>query len=170
MSLGSRSIFLGILFIAKTYDIVCFECEVEHFMYSLSMVAVVLLWMISIIHIYWALGGRWGTGAVIPVKVGGQQALFVPRKWGTLCVAVLILLASLIILIQEGFVAFFQPSTLSKVGSMVCAFVFIARAIGDFNYVGFFKTVKHSLFAKNDTLLFSPLCLFLGFIYLLLLF
>ncbi len=169
MSLVSRS-FLGTLFIAKTYDIVCFECEGEHNMYSLSIMAIVLLWMISIIHIYWAFGGRWGTGAVIPVKVGGQQALFVPRKWGTLCVAILLLLASMIILIQKGFMTYFQPSSLSKVGSIVCACVFIARAIGDFKYVGFFKSVKHSQFAKNDTRFYSPLCLFLGFIYLELLF
>ncbi|MEK8198499.1 DUF3995 domain-containing protein [Lysinibacillus sp. FSL M8-0134] len=139
-------------------------------MYSLSIMAIVLLWMISIIHIYWAFGGRWGIGAVIPVKGGGQQAVFVPRKWGTLCVATLILLASLIILIQQGFVAYFQPSSFSKVGSSVCACVFIARAIGDFKYVGFFKSIKHSQFAKNDTRFYSPLCLFLGFIYLELLF
>nr|WP_196426691.1 DUF3995 domain-containing protein [Lysinibacillus cavernae] len=139
-------------------------------MYILSIVAVVLLCIISIIHVYWAFGGRWGTGAVLPVKEGGQQAVFVPRKWGTLCVAVLVLLASIIILIQEGFMDHFQPSSFSKVGSIVCAVVFFVRAIGDFKYVGFFKSIKHSQFAKNDSTLYSPLCLFLSFVYLMLLF
>jgi hypothetical protein len=36
------------------------------------------------------------------------------------------------------------------------------RAIGDFNYVGFFKKIKHTKFGKNDTKYFSPLCLTIG--------
>lgn len=33
---------------------------------------------------------------------------------------------------------------------------------GRFRFVGFFKTVRGSRFARWDTLLFSPLCLLLG--------
>ena len=39
-------------------------------MFILSIVAVGLLGLISILHIYWAFGGRWGTEAVIPMKEG----------------------------------------------------------------------------------------------------
>ena len=38
----------------------------------------------------------------------------------------------------------------------------LARAIGEFRLVGFFKTVKGSLFARMDTLFFSPLCVLLS--------
>lgn len=34
----------------------------------------------------------------------------------------------------------------------------LARAVGDFRLVGFFKKVKGSEFALMDTLLYSPLC------------
>lgn len=139
-------------------------------MFILSIVAVGLLWLISVIHIYWAFGGRWGTEAVIPMKEGSQQAVFVPKKWGTLCVAMLVLLASSIILVQEGWMTFFQASIFSKIGSIVCALVFLIRAIGDFKYVGFFKTIKHSKFAQNDSKWYSPLCLFLSLVYVLVLF
>ena len=44
-------------------------------MFILSIVAVGLLGLISILHIYWAFGGRWGTEAVIPMKEGSQQAV-----------------------------------------------------------------------------------------------
>jgi hypothetical protein len=37
-----------------------------------------------------------------------------------------------------------------------------ARAIGEFKYVGFFKRVRGSRFARRDTLLYSPLCLWLA--------
>lgn len=141
----------------------------ERTMLILSLVSVCLLWLISIIHVYWAFGGQWGTGAAIPIREGSQQAVFSPRKWGTLCVALLVLLASVIIFVQGGYMTALPASTYSKIGCIVCAIVFSIRAIGDFKYVGFFKTIKHSQFAKNDTKLYSPLCLFLGFVYILLL-
>jgi hypothetical protein len=38
----------------------------------------------------------------------------------------------------------------------------LARAIGEFRYVGFFKRVRGSRFARLDTLLYSPLRLLLA--------
>ena len=136
----------------------------------LILLALGLLWLISLLHIYWAFGGRWGSAVAIPVKEGEQKPAFTPRKGGTLIVAILILLASVIIVVQAGYLQEFQVNSLSKIGSIVCAFVFIVRAIGDFKYVGFLKKIKHSQFARYDTWFYSPLCLFLGFVYIILLF
>ncbi|MBE7121720.1 DUF3995 domain-containing protein [Bacillus cereus] len=135
----------------------------------LTLVAVVLLCFISFLHIYWAFGGRWGSAAVIPVKEGEHKPAFTPRIWGTLFIAILILLASVIIVFQVGYLQGFQANSLSKIGSIVCALVFIIRAIGDFKFVGFFKKIKHSQFARYDTWFYSPLCLFFGFVYIMLL-
>ncbi|EJQ70946.1 Uncharacterized protein BWINRA5_03008 [Bacillus mycoides] len=136
----------------------------------LIVVAVGLLWFISFLHIYWAFGGRWGSAAVIPVKEGEHKPAFTPRIWGTLFVAILILLASVIIVVQVGYLQGFEANSLSKIGSIVCALVFIVRAIGDFKFVGFFKKIQHSQFARYDTRFYSPLCLFFGFVYIMLLF
>ncbi len=38
----------------------------------------------------------------------------------------------------------------------------LARAVGEFKYVGFFKRVRGSRFATLDTLVYSPLCLLLA--------
>ncbi|MBG9456230.1 membrane protein [Lysinibacillus sphaericus] len=133
----------------------------------LLIVAVDLLWFISLLHINWAFGGRWGSAAAIPVKEGEQKPAFTPKKWGTLFVAILILLAGVIIVVQGGYLQGFQANGLSKLGSIVCTFVFIIRAIGDFKYVGFFKKIKHSQFARYDTWLYSPLCLFFGIVYII---
>lgn len=108
----------------------------------LIVVAVGLLWFISFLHIYWAFGGRWGSAAVIPVKEGEHKPAFTPRIWGTLFVAILILLASVIIVVQVGYLQGFEANSLSKIGSIVCALVFIVRAIGDFKFVGFFKKLN----------------------------
>jgi hypothetical protein len=40
--------------------------------------------------------------------------------------------------------------------------VLLARAIGDGRTLGFTKRVRDTAFARNDTRLFSPLCLFLA--------
>ena len=42
------------------------------------------------------------------------------------------------------------------------ALVFALRAIGDFRYVGFFKSLGDDPFRTWDTWLFSPLCLAIG--------
>jgi len=136
----------------------------------ITFIAIGLLWFISVLHIYWAFGGRWGTAAVIPIKKGEQQPIFKPRKLGTLLVAVLILLASIMLIFQAGYLESLQTNALTKIGSIVCATVFMIRAIGDFNYLGFFKKIKHSQFARYDTWIYSPLCLFLGLTYIILLF
>lgn len=59
------------------------------------------------------------------------------------------------------------PTWIQDYGLYVVASIFLIRAIGDFNYVGFFKKVKATEFAINDTKYFSPLCLFLGVVGLL---
>jgi len=135
-----------------------------------ALLAIGLLWFISILHIYWAFGGRWGAAAVIPVKVGEHRPAFTPRKLGTILVAIVILLASFIVIVQGGFLKSYPANTISNIGSIVCAVVFMIRAIGDFNYVGFFKKIKHSQFARNDTWMYSPICLFLGVVYITLIF
>jgi hypothetical protein len=40
--------------------------------------------------------------------------------------------------------------------------IFIARSIGEFRWLGFFKKHRGSAFSKWDTLMYSPLCLLLG--------
>lgn len=41
---------------------------------------------------------------------------------------------------------------------VVLALMFAVRAVGDFRYVGFFKRIRGSRFARMDTLYYSPLC------------
>jgi hypothetical protein len=45
-----------------------------------------------------------------------------------------------------------------QIAAWLIAAVFALRAIGDFRYVGFFKRIRDSKFARLDTLAYSPLC------------
>jgi len=44
----------------------------------------------------------------------------------------------------------------------VLAALFLIRAVGEFRYVGFFKSVRDTRFATWDSWLFSPLCLLIA--------
>jgi hypothetical protein len=128
----------------------------------MTLSTVSLLVLISILHVYWAFGGHWGVNDVIPSKVGEYKPAFIPSRMGTLFVAILVLMVCFILLVQGGFIHYFMANTITRYGCIVSAFVFFLRAMGDFKYVGFFKKIKHSVFAKNDSWFYSPLCLYCG--------
>ncbi|MBV6716467.1 DUF3995 domain-containing protein [Paenibacillus chitinolyticus] len=136
----------------------------------MALSTVSILALISILHIYWAYGGRWGIGAAIPSKAGEYKPAFKPGKSGTLFVAVFLLMVCFILLMQGGYIDQFPANPLSRSGCIVCASVFFLRAVGDFRHIGFFKKVKHTVFARNDTWLYSPLCLYVALTCTILLF
>lgn len=125
-----------------------------------AVVSVTLLVLIAAIHVYWALGGHAGKSAALPERNGVQ--VMQPGPLATLSVAIALLIAASIVAIEAGlfFRGEFQPYVF--ILSVLLVFVFLARAVGDFRYVGFFKTIVGSRFARLDTLVFSPLCVLLA--------
>lgn len=133
---------------------------------SLSLFAIFLA--LSAIHVYWLLGGKWGLAAAVPTNAGGQP-LFRPGPVATLAVAVGLLLMGLAVLVRGGLLHFgWLPDRVGEWSVWAIAAIFLLRAVGDFRYVGFFKKEKGSLFARMDTRCFSPLCLVIGCLVLLL--
>ena len=122
---------------------------------------------LSALHFYWGFGGKWGSRAVVPTKENGIP-VFVPRTISTFIVAVGLLCFGLFYLINYDFIEMSFPIWLDKTGFWIIASIFILRAIGDFNYVGFFKKHKSSKFAINDTKYYSPLCSLIGILTLVL--
>ncbi|MEE3998755.1 DUF3995 domain-containing protein [Tenacibaculum sp. FZY0031] len=136
----------------------------------LGVICVLILFFISLIHVYWAFGGTLWVNAVIPTRTANEKAMN-PPKLLTFVVAMVIsgfavVYAEKIQLFTLGSI----PTWLQEYGLYVVASIFLIRAIGDFKYVGFFKKVKATEFAINDTKYFSPLCLFLGVVGLLIVF
>ncbi|MBA6155320.1 DUF3995 domain-containing protein [Tenacibaculum sp. S7007] len=130
--------------------------------YFLGWIAILQLIFISGIHFYWAFGGIWGMKDVSPTKTKDEKIICPP--WiATLIVAVVMVGFTAIYAEKMKLVSLlFLPNWLLDYGMYIVVSIFIIRAIGEFNYVGFFKRIKNTRFAKNDTKYFSPLCLFLG--------
>jgi hypothetical protein len=119
----------------------------------------VLLFLAGL-HVYWALGGAWGSAATIPA-VNGRRALN-PSPLATYVVAFLLAAGAVTMC---GGVGLFQTGSLSglfRLGTWCLFGVFLLRAFGNLKTFGFFKSVQGTQFAWWDTHLYSPLCLLLA--------
>ncbi len=127
----------------------------------ISIVLFSIFIFLSAIHFYWGIGGRWGYQAVFPTKDDNIKPKM-PGLLPTFIVAFGLLAFALFILQKGAFLNFQIPYWLDKYGLWIIAGIFILRAIGDCNYVGFFKKIKHTKFGQNDTKYYSPLSLTIG--------
>src|SRR5205085_9461944 len=110
------------------------------------------------IHLYWGIGGGWGSKAVIPTNHNGDRVLN-PDLRECFVVMLAFLLATFLLWEKAGWLPLWLPEKWVKYGIMTMIGVFFLRSIGDFKYVGFFKRIKGTPFAKMDNKLFTPLCL-----------
>src|SRR5262245_36137668 len=115
----------------------------------LAVVTSVVLLALSLLHVYWAAGGRRGSDAVIP-PVGGRRTLH-PSAFVTLVVAAALAVAAAITLGSTGMLRAVAPGWLIRAGLVVLSVVFGARAVGDFRLIGFTKRVTDTRFARLDT-------------------
>ena len=119
------------------------------------------------LHLFWAAGGRWGLGGAIPREAAtpaGQPGprLFTPGPAATLAVAFGLAIAAAVVLGRSGWLSLpFSPAWL-RLGALALGALFLVRAVGESRYLGLFKSVRDTEFARYDTFLFVPLCLLLG--------
>jgi Protein of unknown function (DUF3995) len=115
---------------------------------------------LGLMHVYWALGGRAGKSAAVP-EINGQRA-FVPTTAGTLAVAAALFFAASVVAIAGGLFGVGGFKSFFRLLAYGLSATFIARAVGDFRLVGFFKRVRDTRFAWLDTFVFAPGCLAVG--------
>ena len=115
--------------------------------------------LLSALHWYWVFGGKLGLNASVPVV--GEKRAFKPGPLATALVAVLLLFAAFVCAAQAG-IAGLPSSGLTRIGVGILAVVFAGRAVGDFRLVGVFKRVKDTRFARIDSAIFTPLCIFVS--------
>ncbi len=115
---------------------------------------------LSGLHIYWACGGKFASIVTLPERNG--QPLFQPGAGPSVFVAALFLFAAWLVLQRSKIAPQVLPYWMVILGTWIVAAAFIARAIGEFNYLGFFKHVRETQFARLDSKLYSPAALLLG--------
>jgi Protein of unknown function (DUF3995) len=120
----------------------------------------VILGGLSLLHAYWAFGGRWGSAYTVPT-INGRR-IFDPSPLATWVVCGLLGLAVIIVMGKSGWIEQGPLHLLFDVGVWGLGLAFALRAVGNFRTFGFFKIVKRTPFADWDTWFYSPLCLLLA--------
>ena len=120
-------------------------------------------------HAHWALGGRLGFAVSLPQRPDGTPVMAHRLPWwrpaagavalGLACLAVLLLA-------DAGYVDLPLSAGLVRIALGGVGAAFVARALVPNRYVGFFKWLRTTRWAKYDTRLYSPLFLLLGLLLL----
>lgn len=128
---------------------------------SISLLLFAIFLFLSAIHLYWGLGGKWGANASIPTKRNGEKVMN-PKPLDCFAVAIGLSAFGILVLVKAQFISWVLPPVILNYGIAVIAGIFLLRAIGEFRYVGFFKKIKNTTFGELDTKYYSPLCLLIG--------
>ncbi len=126
-------------------------------------IAILILLLVAGVHVYWAAGGKAGKAAAIPTADG--RPVIKPSALSTMTVAVGLCAMATMVALRTGWLdvpELPRDGSIVKIATWLIAAVFAVRAIGDFRYVGFFKRIRDSRFARLDTFAYSPLCAFLA--------
>ncbi len=125
-----------------------------------AKVVVTIFVVLALFHFYWALGGRTGKHAAVP-EVSGRPA-FVPSAVSTSVVAIGLAACALLVAFAAGLVGPPAPQPWVTWLAFALALALLARAIGDFRLVGFFKRIRGTQFARLDSVVYAPLCMALA--------
>jgi hypothetical protein len=116
--------------------------------------------LLALWHVRMAFGPMTGESGAVP-SVNGKP-VFVPTQRSTLLVAVALLICAALVAAAGGAMQVGIPAAALSWLCYLLALGLLVRAVGDFKYVGFFKRVRGSPFARMDTVVYSPLCLLLS--------
>lgn len=130
-------------------------------MIFLVLINTALFIMLSFVHVYWAMGGNLGSNGSIPTLNDGTP-VYKPGIVGTFAVAAALGSFAFIIIGNLDLYDEYIPPVLIRYTTICIGVLFLLRAMGDFKYMGFFKKTKGTLFSKNDSRYYTPLCLFIG--------
>ena len=133
----------------------------------IAIVLIIIFLVISSIHFYWAFGSKKWANMAVPTKADNSVLVFKPRPIETAIVAISFIGFIAIVAARVGFMNLPVFQDYVNIAVWILATIFIIRAIGEFRYVGFFKKIKDTTFGKMDTKYYSPLCLAIGIMLLL---
>lgn len=125
---------------------------------TFSRLCVILVGLIWLLHVYWALGGQRLLPNTIPSDPITGNKTPEPGRLG----ATLVALALVHALLTLGVATQLWPSPWSSAVTRYSLWawtgIFLVRVIGDFRWLGAFKRVRGTPFARADDWLFTPLC------------
>jgi hypothetical protein len=134
-------------------------------MSTLAILLATALTILAALHLYWAFGGFWpGRDAATLARtvVGSPVDGPMPSALACAGVAVVLMLASSIVLVRGGVLALPVPSALVRFAALAVAGVLTVRGVGGFLETRLRPVIIGSPYAQLNVALYSPLALVLG--------
>lgn len=116
-------------------------------------------------HLHWAFGGTYGFSVSLPQEPDGrpiQDNLLPLWRVGALFVALGLLAIGALVLDRAGVIQTDLDRRLVTGVIAIAGAAFVARSLAWHRYVGIFKTLRATRWARYDTLLYCPLFFALG--------
>lgn len=130
-------------------------------------VNVCIFLFLSLLHFYWALGGKWAIDSTVPEKWIDDYNN-PANKWknvtATFIVAIGLLFFALVMVLNANLLPIDFSDKMVRIATGGIGSIFLLRAIGDMNMFGFFRKNRNTKFSINDRRIYSPLCLFIALI------
>ncbi len=130
-----------------------------------ALVALAIIAFAAGFHFHWAFGGKHGFGVSLPQRPDGAPVMSHRLHWwrpAAFGVGLALLLLGGLVVARAVRWETGLPGGLIDYGLIWTGAMFIARALVPNRYVGFFKTLRTTRWARWDTRLYSPLFLILG--------
>jgi len=124
--------------------------------------------LIALLHINWGLGGKWGLNGTLPIDRDRISNVRNPGPLAFVIVILGLLCMAGLCGIKAGLVNIPIPDIIDRYGLTMIATIFLLRVIGEFKYIGLFKKIKSTEFARKDTKYYIPLCLMIAIFAILL--
>jgi len=132
--------------------------------YTMQIIPITLafiFFILSLIHVYWVFGGKWGLEGAVPRNYK-EEPLFMPGPLATAVVAIGLLGFALFYTSEAGFFDLPFLSRWKNIIGWIIPSIFLLRSIGDFKYCGITKKIRDTKFAELDNKYFTPLCIMLA--------
>ena len=129
------------------------------------VLALAIITFAAAFHIHWALGGRIGFSVSLPQRSDGAPVMAHRLAWWRPAaggVALCLIGLALLLLGEAGQLQLPVPQDVARFTLICVGVAFAGRALIPNRYVGLFKTLRTTRWAKYDTWLYSPLFLMLG--------
>lgn len=130
-------------------------------MIILTIILFIIFLILAVIHFIWAFGAKWGFDYALPTNEKGEMMIN-PKKSDCIIVGLGLSAFALFYLVQSNIIFLELPYGIFSIGGWIIPSIFNIRAIGDFKYIGFFKKIRYTNFGRMDTKCYSPLCLMIG--------
>ena len=130
---------------------------------TLLLVQTLIFAILSALHFIWAFGGTWELDLAVPTNIAGKKVLS-PTRIESGVVAIGLGLFAVYYLALTDNMDYFPPKWVISYAGWIIPGIFLLRAVGEFRYVGFFKSIRNTAFGRLDTRYYSPLCLIIALI------